>query len=103
MMFLTLLASFLVLEFLKTVGWRPFRTIFCLFSTILEKSGPQIPNSFRKSQPHTASQDKVLCRKLSYTDPLIMRFSKKCVTEGRKPMLFFSIFQYLSKELGSCF
>ena len=63
MTFLTLLASFLVLEFLKMVGWRPFRTNCCLFLTILEKSGPRIPNSFRKSQPHTASQDKVLCRK----------------------------------------
>ena len=82
MTFLDLLASFLVLELPETVGWRPFRTIFCLFSTILEKWSPQIPNSFRKSQPHMASQAKVLCGKLSYTNPLFMRFSKKSVTEG---------------------
>ena len=82
MTFLTLLASFLVLEFLKTVGWRPFRTNCCLCSTILGKVESQIPNSFRKSQPHTASQAKVLCGKYSYTDPLFMRFSEKSVTEG---------------------
>ena len=63
MTFLTLLASFLVLELPQTVGWRPFPTNFGLFSTILEKSGPPIPNSFRKNQPHTASQAKVLCGK----------------------------------------
>ena len=51
MTFLDLLASFLVLELPQTVGWRPFRTIFCLFSTILEKSGPQIPTLFEKVNP----------------------------------------------------
>ena len=61
----------------------------CLsFSTILEKSGPQIPNSFRKSQPHTASQAKVLCRKWSYTDPLIMRVFEKMCHRGPKTFDF---------------
>ena len=97
MTFLTLLASFLVKELLKTVGWHQFWTIYCLFSTILEKPGPQIPNSFRKSGPHMASQDKVLCRKLSYTDPLIMRCSSKSVKKGRKPLTFLNSFNFFRK------
>ena len=79
MTFLTFLASLLVKELLKTVGWRHFRTNFCLFSTILEKSSPQFPNSFRKSRSHTASQAKPLQGKWSYSDPLFMRFSSKSV------------------------
>ena len=70
---------------------------FDQFSTFLDKSGPRIPNSFRKSRPHTASQGKVLCRKWSYTDPLLMRFSKKSVTEGRKTLTFLSNFNFVER------
>ena len=77
MTFLTLLASFLVKELLKMVGWRQFWTKFCLFSTILEKSSPQFPNSCRTSRSHMASQAKGLCGKWSHTGPLIMSFLKK--------------------------
>ena len=49
-----------------------------------------------------ACQAKVLCGKWSYTDPLIMRFSKKCVAEGRKPMTFLSNFNF-SQRIGKFF
>ena len=53
------------------------RVSFDQFSTFLDKSSPQFPNSFRKSRSHMASQAKVLQGKLSYTDPLHIRFSSK--------------------------
>ena len=72
MMFLTLLPSILVKE--QNGG---MALISDILSTLLDKSSPKIPNSFRKSKPHMASQAKVLKGKLSYTDPLHIRFSSK--------------------------
>ena len=74
--------------------------MFVFFGQFSDKSGPKIPNSFRTNWPHTASQAKVPCRKWSYTDPLIMRFSKKCVTEGRKPLTVLSNFTF-SEIIGT--
>ena len=48
MMFLTLLASILVKEFLKTVGWHPFRTNFRLFRT---NRVPEFRTLFEKVDP----------------------------------------------------
>ena len=39
---------------------RGMASIFDQFSTFLDKSSPQFPNSFRKSRSHVASQAKVL-------------------------------------------
>ena len=97
MTFLDLLRSILHLEMPKMMGSGSDWTIFCVFGQILDKSGPKIPNSFRKSRPHTASQAKVPCRKWSYTDPLVMRFSKKCVTEDPKPLTFLSNFNFFER------
>ena len=79
------------------MGWGSVRTNFRLFRTIFGKVETQIPNSFRKSRPRTASQAKPPQGKWSYTDPLIMRFSSKCVTEGRKPLTFLSNFNLFRK------
>ena len=51
------------------------------FGSLFVNFGPnlstQFPNSFRKSQPHTASQAKTLQGKWSYIDPLLIRFSSE--------------------------
>merc|ERR1712185_841977 len=73
---LDLLRPILHLEMRKMMGRGSVRAILCTFRTNLS---PQIPNSFRRSRPHTASQAKPLQGKWSYTDPLFMRFSSKSV------------------------
>ena len=68
----------------------------------MEKVESQIPNSFRKSRPHTASQAKPPNRKLSHTNYLFMRFSIKRVTKSRKSVIFLSVFNFFEK-VGSFF
>ena len=63
MTFLDLLRSILHLEMPKRWPEVQFGPIFVFSGPFSDKSGPKIPNSFRKSRPHTASQAKVLCGK----------------------------------------
>ena len=87
---------------LKTVSRRPFSSPFRLFWTIFRPPSSQIPNSFRKSRPHTASPAKPPCRKWSHTNYLSMRFSIKRVTKSRKNVIFLSVF-HIFEKVGSFF
>ena len=77
--------------------WRAFLSNFHVFETHLGQLESQIPNSFRKSRPRTASHAKPACRKWSHTNYLSMRFSIKRVTKSRKPMIFRSVFNFFEK------